>query len=133
MRTRERTVYIAEDGRYFKTEKECIAYESRRNAIKKEYAKIQRKSAATGYMNTDGIEHNVDADFDWYLPKNEREIDILKEYYGDPEANFDKLNAGEWICVEDDGDTVWVSTLADGIEYAKKLLNMFGYDVVKME
>lgn len=125
--------YISDDGKRFKTERECVAYENLRDAIKKEFVKIQTKPEAANLMNIDGQEHYCDANYDWYFPKNEHEIAILKEYYADPDAAFNHNCIGKWICVEDGEWATGISTLEDGIEHAKKLLNMFGYDVVKME
>ena len=128
--------YIADDGTRFSTEAACVAYENekKRQLAKKEFKKVKTNPEASGYMNIDdGSIHYLDSDYDWYFPTNAQDIKTLREYYSDLTMDLDEDCIGEWICIEDDGCDARITTLAEGIEYAKKLLNMFGYDVVKME
>lgn len=125
---KEITEYISKDGCVFDTEEECIAWENKLNIIDSEFQKIETNAAAEGFMNIDGCEHCDDAKYDWYFPKNKHEIEILAQYYGDKEA-FRYCEPGSWICVEDNGESTWITTLNDGIEYAASLLARFGYEV----
>lgn len=123
--------YIADDGTEFTDEKECGRYE--RQIALEWLSVIETKPEAEGSPNFDGGECYESHNYIWYRPKNEQEIELLQAaYYDDGTVNFHDEMIGHWICVEIDcaDDFLWVTTLDDGIEYARELLSRLGYDMV---
>jgi len=123
--------YIAKDGTHFLHENECIEHEKTIANVEQ----IITMSSADGFMNIVDSEQSFDSGFRWYFPKTKDHLRFLHTYYDpvDADSSFNESHMEKWICVEDYGGGADVTTLDDGIEYAKKLLNKFGYDVVKME
>lgn len=125
--------YIADDGKEFTNEHDCLRYE-RTFALEK-LEDIETNEDADGYPNFDGSECYESHSYTWYRPKNEHEIELLKAAYsyGSHSATeFHDGMIGKWVCVETDcsDDFLWVSMLDDGVEYAKTLLSRLGYDMV---
>ena len=123
--------YVAKDGTHFLHENECIEYEK----IIADVEQIITMSSADGFMNIVDSEQCPNSAFRWYFPKTKDHLRFLHTYYDpvDADSSFNESHLEKWICVEDYGGGADVTTLDDGIEYAKKLLNIFGYDIVKKE
>lgn len=123
--------YIADDGTEFTDEKECERYE--RQIALERLSVIETSSEAQGLANFDGGECYESHNYVWYRPKDAHEIDLLKAAYDDEgHTDFSYNMIGQWICVETDcaDDFLWVTTIDDGIEYAKDILSKLGYDMV---
>lgn len=124
------TKYIAYDGKEFMTEGDCRRYEAN---LKFEKLNIETCNNAWGFPNTIDREQCTDTyDFIWYRPKSIEEIDALNEKYI---LSIPNSCIGEWICIETNEEfgyeyiDSWYSTLSDGIDYAKRLFNILGYEL----
>ena len=126
---KEITEYISKDGRVFDNIDACLSWEKELENLNAKFNGVETNPEVHGWMNIDGCEHSSDAHYDWYLPKSKEELDTLKDYFGDPDADFDDSYIGKWICVEQLDSSAWVSELESGIYYAKTLLEKFGYKV----
>jgi len=130
MKTAQKTVtkYIAEDGMQFDTEWQCEAHE-KEMAVREIGCKTCDE--LIDKPNFDGGEYTGHNDFTWYYPKSTHDIDKLRKAYHDEfhEISYDLIDT--WICIESDSDgCFWVTTLDDGINYAKNILEKLGYEMV---
>ena len=126
--------HIADDGTEFTDEKECEQYE--RKIAMERLSVIETSSEAEGLPNFDGGECYESHNYTWYRPKDEHEIDLLNAAYSDgAQTEFYEEMIGKWVCVETDcaDDFLWVTTLDDGIEYARDVLAKLGYDMMVVE
>ena len=126
--------YIADDGTEFTDEKECERYE--RQIALERLSVIETSSEAEGFPNFDGGECYESHNYVWYRPKDEHEIDLLNAAYsGERQSEFYEEMIGKWICVETDcsDDFLWVTTLDDGISYARDILEKLGYEMMVVE
>ena len=119
-------VYVACDGKEFYYREECIEYENRvlvRTAMQVEHCEEIRRCP-----NFNGSDAYDEHDYIWYHPKSVEDCELLEKAYGDYCKDFKKC-IGKWICVEIgyDGVGSWLSTLDDGIEYARNILDKLGY------
>lgn len=123
------TVYIADDGTEFDTERQCRDYElDLRDEL---LAGIETCPDAECCPNFDGNECPENHNYFWYKPKNTTEIETIGKAYG---IQLNESIAGQWICIEEgyDGDAWW-SSLDEGIKYVNKLLDMLGYEMTITE
>lgn len=95
----ERKIYVADDGKEFTTEKECISYE--KNLLKEREIKAAERLRISDLdefvpLSTDGLA-NENNTFRWYKVKNEEEFNILNKAYSN---NLQPDNYPEIICVE---------------------------------
>ena len=117
----KQTVYVAEDGTEFRERHECLDYEWRK--FKKPLlAKLQRAEKADGLSNFSNSYTSDDYDYTWYKINTQEDADIIEEVYGI------SVEVGKWVCIEDTNDDYYDSTLEDGLEYVKKLLDALGYE-----
>ena len=124
--------YVADDGTEFDHEGTCRRYEYEK-ALEK-LSVIEQCADIEGCPNFDGGECYESHGYTWYRPKNEQEIEMLNNAYDNPYDNYGQFNndmIGEWVCVETDDadDFLWVTTLNNGIRYAKHILEKLGYDI----
>lgn len=123
----EREIYVADDGKEFTTEKECISYE--KNLLKEREIKAAERLRISDLdefvpLSTDGSV-NGDNTFRWYKVKNEKEFNILNMAYSN---NLQPDNYPETICVETVGFEPYMDDAYDysvASKYAKigKVIN----------
>ena len=122
--------YIAEDGKTFLNEDDCLKYEKglARARLKEKLDKIERCYEAWGMTPLDGCEHMEYHDYKWYRPKTEEEASVLNEWY-EIEYGIDNEEIGQWICIEECDDSSWSYALSYSIMRVKELFGLLGYDV----
>lgn len=122
-------IYVANDGREFKTRWACKEYE--RELLLEKSKSVKHCEHLDGYANFNGEEYMENNHFYWYKPENEEDILTLTDAFGDEVCD---RYIGEWICIEetDDGD-VYISTLESGINYARTILSALGYEMIITE
>lgn len=125
------TRYIAYDGKEFITEEACKRYEAN---LKFEKLNIETCHEAQNIPNISCEYSFIDSyDYIWYRPKSVEEIDALNEKYT---LEIPTSYVGEWICVETnvnfgcDLSDSYYSTISDGIDYAKRLFDILGYELI---
>lgn len=96
----EREVYVTDDGKEFKTERECINYE--KNLLKEREIEAAEKLRIPDLdeflpLDTDGLVNDNNT-FRWYKVRSEEEFNILNAAY--EEALTKPDNYPEIICVE---------------------------------
>lgn len=130
----EREVYVADDGKKFKTERECINYE--KNLLKEREIKAAEKLKIPDSdefipLSTDGLV-NGDNTFRWYKARSEEEFNILNAAY--EEALTKPDNYPEIICVETVGHIPYMNDAYDYhtsrmMEDTKNFWEKLGYKV----
>lgn len=138
--TRDKTIYIAEDGMEFEEYSECQKYEETLAHKKKmlKLKEIEHNKAMMDESPLDGGDYPTDHDYRWFKPKTAEEVHFLNEAFG---IMYGKILLGDvekWICVEkydieDETDDAYVARLEDSIKHIKDFLNGFGYDVTITE
>lgn len=130
----EREVYIADDGKKFETERECIFYET--NLEKERKIKAAEKLRLHNYddvlpLSTDGCvnENNI---FRWYKVKNEKDFNVLNAACKEALTRPEKYP--EIICVETTGYEPYMDDSYDWhmskmMEDTKDFWNDLGYEV----
>ena len=124
---REKIIFIANDGKEFVDRLACQHYE-KELTFKKVNEIIEK--ADLDSPNFDGGENYESHNYRWYRPKNKEEILLLINAYGE-EVNIGITDIGKWVCIETDcsDDYVWITTLEDGINYARSILDKLGFDM----
>lgn len=129
----EKEIYVADDGTNFSSSSECRNYEREK---KRKIIDFLADNKLDGFMNVDGKEHADDSYYRWIFIGYEAMARKLETTFPDDAAREVFLShVGDWVCIEEspyDIDDIWFSFLSDGIEYATRFLNKFGY-VVKIE
>lgn len=129
----EREIYVADDGKEFKTKRECISYEKNLEKERKiEAAERLRISDLDEFvpLSTDGLV-NENNTFRWYKVKNEEEFNILNRAYLN---NLQPDNYPEIICVETVGIEPYMDDAYDYhtsrmMENTKNFWEKLGYKV----
>lgn len=118
--------YVADDGTTFASEDACTSHEK---DIAKELAnKVKHSDELEMFRNFNGEENLEYHDYYWYFPKTEEDIEILNKAYQSFDGNLlDNDCIGKWICIEENYDDTWYSTLDDAITYASMILDKLGY------
>lgn len=124
----EREIYVADDGKEFKTKRECISYE--KNLEKEREIKAAERLRISDLdefvpLSTDGSV-NGDNMFRWYKVKNEEEFNILNMEYSN---NLQPDNYPETICVETVGHIAYDYHLSRMMEDTKNFWEKLGYEV----
>lgn len=129
----ERKIYVADDGKEFTTEKECISYE--KNLLKEREIKAAERLRISDLdefvpLSTNGLV-NGDNTFRWYKVRNEEEFDILNRAYSN---NLQPDNYPETICVETVGHIPYMDDAYDYhtsrmMEDTKNFWEKLGYKV----
>ncbi len=118
--------YEAFDGKLFDYYSDCEEYEQEK--LEEKLVAIEQCEELEGYAPFGCGESNDNHGYKWFRPKNEEEIAILQEVYGE-DARIWESDIGKWICVEiSDGDA-WSYDLHDMIDYARKVLDKLGFDM----
>ena len=60
--------------------------------------------------------------------KDEEDAELLNRMFLLDYDDFG-CHIGQWVCVEESDDSSWLSTIENGIKYAKELLDKLGYNV----
>lgn len=117
--------YVSDDGLVF--DSECACKEHERQVLYNQLENIEQCKEAENLPNCDGGENYESHSYVWYRPKTQEDVCLLRRVYDMPDVSF--LN--KWICIELDseGEYLWYTYLADGINYVKDLLSRLGYDV----
>lgn len=129
--------FVAEDGTEFENEKDCLNYE--RDCWRKELDNSGIETADVDYPNCDGGENYESHNYKWYRPKTHEEIELLRKAYELNEHDCRKQLSdeliGKWVCIETDctDDFIWLTTIDDGIDYARTLLKNLGYEMTVTE
>lgn len=124
---KEKIIFIANDGTEFIDRIACQSYE--KNLTLKKLNETVEK-ADLDSPNFDGRENYESHSYHWYRPKNKEELKLLIDAFGD-EVNVGISDIGKWICIETDcgDDYTWTTTLEDGINYARSILDKLGFDM----
>lgn len=117
--------YEASDGKIFGTRWECKRYED--EILEKEISGIMQCPNIKGWAPFDGNEYREESKYDWFFPRSEHEIDLLKDAF--PDCCFGSEDINRWICVESDGCYSWATSLDSCIDYAKSVLAKLGYEM----
>lgn len=128
--TVKRTVYIAEDGKEFKSEYECANYEFKKwiDGSIEESPNIEVSDCwlAPG----DGEENMECWTYYWVMPKNLEGINEINKHIKliDDCCKVDKDYVNEWICIliDDCGCSCWISTLEKTVKHVNRLLEELG-------
>lgn len=123
----EKTVYISVDGKEFTDMRACYKHE------RDYYRSIANNTIETtdcDSPNFDGGENYESHNYRWYRPRNKEEILLLINAYGE-DTNIGETDIGKWVCIETDcgDDYIWTTTLEDGINYARSILDKLGFDM----
>lgn len=74
-----------------------------------------------GYMPCDGIEHDGDSTYKWYLPKSKLDIDVLNQRYA---TDLPYSYIGKVVCIEDNRGDCYDYLLDESIEHMNKFINL---------
>ena len=122
------TKYIAKDGKEFDLEYQCREHEM--TCAAKDLIGVMSCDALDGYANFDGGEHGEDHDYRWFYPQTLLDVDKLRSAYSDELCEISDDLVDTWICLEsNDYGEFWVTTLENGIHYAKRILEKLGYEM----
>ena len=121
--------WIADDGTRFDREYDCREYE--------EYLFLSMLDSSPdveawehnedNYPPFTGESINDDNAFWWYKPLNENGILLLRKVFRSLDFKMEYI--GKWLCIERCDFDEWLTTLDDSIAYAKKVLDLFGYEL----
>lgn len=123
-------VYVADDGKEFSTQTECIEYEKelKRAVVLNELNKYRIKEMDDCLpIDTDGYPCDS-SEYKWYKINNKEEFELLKEIYGEwlTEPEF----YPEVICVEDIYGDYYHYYMSNMLETTKEFWGKLGYDVM---
>lgn len=136
----ERTVYIADDGKEFNSEEECILHET---GYEKDY--LESKFEAMKIKEFDGIAPlNVDSDwperdFWWFNLKNKDDYDLIVNYYKTTRLEVDWMREPSTypalVCMMESYDYVDTMYFDSIIKKTKLFFEHLGYtiNIVKEE
>ena len=125
--TIHKTFYIAEDGTEFESKYDCIQYELNK-AREESKGIIITCEELEGKPNIDGGEYMEHHGYTWVFVRDEKDAELLNRMYCLDYDDFG-CHIGKWVCVEESDDSCWLSTIDNGIAYAKDLLEKLGYNV----
>ncbi len=140
-----RKVYVANDGKKFESEADCLAYEAhleRENdfiAFKKKVDEIEcientHAPFGSGYVDEDKYEYR------WYRPKSYEEVITLNTFFNTEVEQGETIAdvIGEWVGIEIDGgyenytgqeDVYCLDTISKSTECLIEFYASLGYDV----
>lgn len=130
-------VYVAKDGREFKSMEECETYEisiddilKRKKEVEKAVKKLEIKNMeGSCWITTDGHYVSEMADFNWYKVNNEDDLELLEEYLDEAIYICRQINYPDIVCIEDwDGEYIY-AFVSDMIEEVKDYFKDLGYKV----
>ena len=130
-------VYVAQDGREFKTMEECEAYEisiddilKRKKEVEKAVKKLEIKNMeGSCWITTDGHYVSEMADFNWYKVNNEDDLELLEEYFDEAIYIGRQINYPDIVCIEKWDDEYNYAFVSDMIEEVKDYFKDLGYKV----
>lgn len=137
LRTVYDRVYVAKDGKEFKSMEECEAYEitiddilKRKKEVEKAVNKLEIKNMeGSCWITTDGHYVSEMANFNWYKVNNEDDLELLEEYLDEAIYIGRQINYPDIVCIEDwDGEYNYVF-VSDMIEEVKDYFKDLGYKV----
>ena len=125
----EEKIYIANDGKEFLTEAECLEYEEYLEATKAAEKLEILDLECLIPINNNG-EPNWENDFKWYEVKNYADFDAINRAYG--QSFIEPENYPEIICVErhnDYDDESYIYYMSDMKEVTESFWRRLGYKV----
>ena len=130
----EDKIYIAEDGKEFGTQADCMKYEEELQDEKNnaEAEKLELKEFERMYpLDCDGQYINDNHNFTWYKVNNEEEFETVKKVYGSDDWGCIEAYP-EIICVEYEnywGKDAWSHLLSDMRNATVYFWKRHGFDV----
>lgn len=132
----EETIYIAEDGKEFSSEKECIEYEEELK-VKELKAIVDKLEVAKFHelypLDTCGLCIGENKEYNWYKVNNNNELNTLERYYNKGETYLEQERFPEIVCVEHDycypREDAWFYLLSNMKKSTIAFWKEFGLDV----
>lgn len=130
-------VYVAKDGKEFKSMEECETYEitiddilKRKKEVEKAVKKLEIKNMeGSCWITTDGHYVSEMADFNWYKVNNEDDLELLEEYLDEAIYIGRQINYPDIVCIEYwDGEYNY-AFVSDMIKEVKDYFKDLGYKV----
>ena len=131
-------VYVAQDGREFKTMEECEAYEisiddilKRKKEVEKAVKKLEIKEIFDHcWIRTDRCFISDNSAFAWYKLNNEDDLELLEEYFDEAIYIGRQINYPDIVCIEQWDDGYNYAFVSDMIEEVKDYFKDLGYKVM---
>ena len=124
--------YVANDGKVFDTEEECVRHENKADVdeIFKEIKKADWHDLPLCVDENNAGRFSGDDKFTYYFPRSMEEIEALNTHYnlnGINKLNFVDVRC--WVCIDECADEVHVYKLAfsDLVKYTHRMMLEFGY------
>ena len=137
-RTVYERVYVAKDGKEFKSMEEREAYEitiddilKRKKEVEKAVNKLEIKNMeGSCWITTDGHYVSEMANFNWYKVNNEDDLELLEEYLDEAIYIGRQINYPDIVCIENwDGEYNYVF-VSDMIKEVKDYFKDLGFNVI---
>lgn len=124
-------VFMANDGKQFGTEQECLDYEAQLEEREKRRTQLLIPELNGVLPAATNLGYCEDDDFSWYRLNSEDDFEFLNEYYED-DLN-EPGSYPEIICVQEqyDHDENLSYLLTDIISDLNRFLGRFGYQAVE--
>lgn len=113
--------YISDDGKEFKTQKECEQHE--KDLLTNE---LEQKAMSIKHISYTPIAVDNDHEYRWFYVTNQVELETVQNYYNQNaplEINYSNISFPEWIGIEEgyDNDIYEVGTIT---QYQKDVFKM---------
>lgn len=122
-------VFVANDGKQFETEQECLDYEAQLEEREKRRAQLLIPELDDLLPLSNDLDNGYDHTYQWYRVNSKDDFELLNENYRyalvEPEVYPDI------ICVQEYADDYVTYLLTDLISDINKFLNHFGYQAVE--
>lgn len=115
-------IYIADDGKEFKTQKECEKYENNLLLVQ-----LEEKAMAIKHISFTPVLVDNDHEYKWFYVTNQEELNAIQDYYNNSYPsygiNYEDIVFPEWVGIEEgyDGDIWEAGTLT---RYQNNVLKM---------
>ena len=122
-------VFMANDGKQFGTEQECLDYEAQLGEREKRRTQLLMPELnGIAPLSVDLYDIGDDT-YRWYRVSSEDDFEFLNEYYEG--ALTEPGSYPEIICVQEHVDDYYTFLLTDLISEINKFLDLFGYKAVE--
>lgn len=120
------TFYIAEDGRRFPTEQDCLKYEALLEIVE------NAEMVDDCFVPFGFFEMNTENRFRWMRLHTDKEVDAVAEVFNVHPNDRHYLVKDQWICIETayyGKDALSIYSLEDSIHYFKACMTLLGFNV----